>query len=146
MEFCFLFIVNRMIHDKEKVIEGELRCESLLKYLEKTKSPRKIVLSEDGSGIVSKIVFDSRNNELIGLVLPFNENGMPKLHSFQAESAEKIKELLSLPKSSLIYIVVAQPMKPKVLPYILQIFGTNNTFTAHDVLKRWSFTEKQLKK
>lgn len=68
MEFCILFIVNRMIHGKEKILEGELRCESLLNYLEATKAPRKVFLSEDASGIVSKMVFDSRNNEIIGLV------------------------------------------------------------------------------
>lgn len=146
MEFCFFFIVNRMIHDKEKILEGELRCESLLNYLEATKAPRKIFASEDASGIVSKIVYDSRNNQLIGLVSPLNENGMPLINSFRADSAERIKELLTLPKSSLIYAVVAQPIKPKVPPYILQIFGTNNKFTAHDVLKRWTFTENELKR
>lgn len=134
------------MHQKERIVEGQLRIESLLKYLETTKSPKKVFLSEDGSGIVPKIVYDSHNNELIGLVLPINQNGMPESHSFQADSTEKMKELMSLAKSNLIYIVVAQPVKANVPPFILQIFGTNNKFTSNDVLQRWSFTEKQLAK
>lgn len=134
------------MHQKERISEGELRIESLLKYLEITKSPKKVFLSEDASGIVPKIVYDSHNNELIGLVLPMNQNGMPTSHSFKAQSAERIKTQMSLPTSSLLYIVVAQPVKSNVPPFIVQIFGTNNKFTSNDVLKRWSFTEKQFKK
>lgn len=144
IEFNF-FLVNRIHRDKERIVEGQLRCESLKKHLERTNSPQQVFLSEDASGIVSKIVYDSRNNQLIGLVLPLNEKGIPILHPIEPNSAEKIKELMKLPQSNLVYIVVAQPLKSNAPPFILQIFGTNNKFKTNDVLNRWRTTEIQLK-
>lgn len=104
-------------------------------------------LSEDGSGIVKKIVYDSHTNQLIGLVLPFNKkNGMPELFTYQAKSAEAIEQLMELPQSTHVYIVVAQPLNENSIPFILQIFGTNNQFESEDVLKRWKYTEAELNK
>lgn len=141
------FLVKRIHTSKDRIVEGELRCEQLLNHLEKTNSPKSIFLSEDGSGIVQKVVYDAHYNQLIGLVLPFNEtNGMPKLFSFKAEGIEEIEKYMKLPQSTLVYIVVAQPMKVGVSPFILQIFGTNNTFDTSSVLKRWAHTESELKK
>lgn len=133
--------------DKERVIEGELRSKQLEKYLEDIKSPKYVFVSEDASGIVQKVIYDAYSNQLIGLVLPFNEiNGMPKMFSFEAKSAEDIENYLKLPQSTLVYIVAAQPLTPGSAPFILQIFGTNNKFNTNDVLKRWAHTEAELKK
>lgn len=41
---------------------------------------------------------------------------------------------------------MAQPIKAKSSPFLLQIFGTDNKFSANDVLKRWKFTVTELKK
>lgn len=128
-------------------MEGELRCKELALYLEKTNSAKTIFLSEDASGIVKKIVYDSHSNQLIGLVLPIDKkNGMPITCTFKAESAELIRQHLQQPQSSLVYIVVAQPLKKNTAPFILQIYGTDNRFKTEDVLKRWIHTEKELKR
>lgn len=71
---------------------------------------------------------------------------MPQIMSFKAESADKMKEYLGRPLSNLVYIVVAQPLKEKTPPYILQIFGTDNKFKNTDVSKRWEHTISELKK
>lgn len=74
-----LKIVVHYIHnDKDRIIEGELRCTQLVSHLKKLQAPPKVWLSEDASGIVQKAVFDSFSNQLVGLVLPVNnESGMP---------------------------------------------------------------------
>lgn len=116
-------------------------------YLEKIECPKSIFLSEDASGVVQKVVYDVYSNQLVGLVLPFNStNGMPNMLSFEAKSAEDIEKYLKLPKSTLVYIIVAQPLRTGAAPFILQIFGTNNKFKTPDVLRRWSHTEMELKK
>lgn len=133
--------------DKDRIIEGELRIEQLKKHLERTKSPNAIFLSEDASGVVRKVAYDSYTNQMIGLVLPFNEiNGMPRLFSFQAKSAEEMKSFMELPQSTLVYLIVAQPLKRDSPPFILQIFGSVNKFETSDALKRWQHTVKELKK
>lgn len=129
------------------MIEGKLRCEELRAYLEKTQCPRCVVLSEDASGLVQRVSYDVHSNLLVGLVLPFNStNGMPKLFAFEAKSAEEIEKFLKMDQSTLVYIVVAQPLVCGVAPFILQVFGTNNIFKTSDVLKRWAFTETELNK
>lgn len=106
-----------------------------------------VCLSEDASGILKKVVYDSKSNRMIGLVLPMNEkNGMPQIKTFIAESAEKMKEYLERPLSSLVYIVAAQPLKEKTPPFILQIYGTDNKFNKRAVSKRWEYTIYELKK
>lgn len=133
--------------DKERIIEGSLGCESLLKHLEATKAPKTVFLSEDASGIVAKVVFDVKSNQLVGVLLPLSEKtGMPKTLLFKAESAEQIREILEIRKPEMVYIVVAQPLAVNAVPFILQIFGSVNKFTARDVLNRWEHSIKELDK
>lgn len=141
------FSAKRIQKDKQRIIEGELRCEELNAYLDEIKSPKYVFLSEDGSGLVKKVTYDTHSNQLVGLVLPFDaSNGMPKKFSFEAKSAEDIENYLKLAQSTLVYIIVAQPLKLGAAPFILQIFGTDNKFVASDVLKRWAFTKMELNK
>lgn len=147
MRNSYIFSVNRIHTGKERITEGELRCAQLLKYLEKTKSPTQVFLSEDGSGIVKKVSYDTSSNQLVGIVLPINNvNGMPVSRSYMADSANEIEKHLERPSSSLVYIVTAQPIKKGIPPFILQVFGTDNRFKTNDVLKRWMFTINELLK
>lgn len=133
--------------DKEQLIEGKLRCSELVAHLERTNSPKSVFLSEDATGIVQKVIYDARSNQLIGLVLPLNDlNGMPKMFSFGAQSAEQIEKYMQLPQCTLVYLIVAQSLKVGVPPFILQIFGSSNKFETVDVLKRWTNTIAELEK
>lgn len=116
-------------------------------YLTKIKAPQKVFLSEDGSGIIQKVVYDVKTNQLIGLVLPIDDNsGFPKPFTFMATSEETIKNLMTMPTSSLIYIIVAQPLIENSTPFIVQMFGTNSKFNKYDVLNRWTSTISELKR
>lgn len=119
----------------------------MAEYLESNNYPKYVFLSEDGSGLVQKVTYDIHSNQLVGLVLPFNDTtGIPKMFSFEANSAEDIENFLKLPKSTLVYIVAAKPLINGAAPFILHIFGTNNKFTASDVLNRWAYTKAELNK
>lgn len=132
---------------KDRVNEGELRCKQLKEHLMRTKSPNAVFLSEDASGIVKKIVYDQVSDQLVGLVLPFDEKtGMPIRLSFKADTIEKFKEYIELAKANYVYAIVAQPLGPNATPFILQLYGTDNKFDAVSVIKRWKFTEQELKK
>lgn len=139
--------VRHIQKDKERIIEGDLRCKQLATYLGNIKSPKYVFLSEDASGIVQKVTYDVYSNQLVGLVLPFNtSNGIPKMFSFEAKSAEDIEKYLKLSQSSLVYIIVATPLKLGAAPFILQIFGTDNKFQTSEVLSRWAYTKMELNK
>lgn len=85
-------------------------------------------MSEDASGLEKRLVYDVKTNQLIGLTLPLDsKNGLPQKFSFLATSENMIRELMQKTQSSLIYIIVAQPLKKNSPSFILQLFGTDNT-------------------
>lgn len=132
--------------DKNVPIEGQLRCNELRQYLIDNKSDMNVFLSEDGSGIVKRVTYDPKTQQLVGIVLPLKENGMPKTMCFVPRSAEEIQNFMKLEQSKLVYIVVAQPLTPNIPPFIVQAFGTNNKFKKADVLARWTQIEKETKR
>lgn len=103
-------------------------------------------LSEDATGITQKVVYDVSSNQLVGIVLPLDVNGMPVLYSYKAQSIADIERFMRKPKSSHAYVKMAQPIKAKTPPFLLQIYGNDNKFRASDVLNRWKFVKFELEK
>lgn len=137
--------MNYVNQEKKKIVEGELRCLELADYLKKLKAPKQVWLSEDGSGINAKVSFDPSTNQLVGLVLPTNHNGMPVSFSFTPQSFNDIEQQMKLNQmSTLVYLVMAQPILDNSPPFILQIYGTDNRFQTEDVMLRWKHTIDQL--
>lgn len=133
--------------NKTKIVEGDLRCNELNQYLEALKAIKCVWLSEDASGIIAKVEFDAQSNQMIGLVLPINPaTGMPTPFTYLARNAGEIELNMNKDKSSLVYIIMAQPLMDGVPPFILQLFGTNNKFKSEDVLNRWKYTVEALNK
>lgn len=129
------------------MIEGELRCQELNEYLDGLKLEKYVWLSEDASSIVPKIEFDPTTNQMVGLVLPTNQStGMPTAFTFLARNADEIQINMQKKQSSSVYMVLAQPMKKGVPPFILQVYGTDNTFTTKSVLLRWKHTITELER
>lgn len=132
---------------KQRIIEGELRSKELKEYLERLRLKKCVWLCEDASGINSSIQFDSATNQMVGLVLPLHEGtGMPIPFTFLAKNSEEIMKNIQKPTSTLVYLILAQPLMEKAPPFVLQIFGTKNTFTAVNVIERWEHTKAALKK
>lgn len=141
-----VFTVGYIGEKKCRINEGELRCSELSRYLDKLKLKNSVWLCEDASRIVAKVEYDPSTNQLIGLVLPFDNDRIPVAFTFMANSAEDIQNYAKQSKSTHVYIVLAQPLMPNVPPFILQIFGTNNTFTSRDVSHRWNKIVSELDK
>lgn len=132
---------------KVKIIEGKLRCDELKTYLQKINAPNCVWLSEDGSGIIQKVSYDVGSNQLVGLLLPLDEcTGMPKYLTYSAENLALIEKHMKNRVSSLVYVIMAQPVKENAPPFILQLFGTDNSFRSSDVLNRWKYMQEELDK
>lgn len=68
---CFILfckIVRCINESKTRIVEGQLRCEELRDYLNERKASTDVWLSEDASGVISKIQYDPTLNQLIGIV------------------------------------------------------------------------------
>lgn len=138
----------RCIDDTRRcILEGDLRSEQLAKYLLDRNAGNDIWLCEDASGIIAKIQYDQTLDQLVGIVLPIDGNsGCPKRYEHTATNEEEIRTFMQSVKSTLVYIVMAIPLKEGVPPFILQLYGTDNKFKAIDVIKRWDHTIHDLKR
>lgn len=103
-------------------------------YLKRLNLPAAVWISGDGSGIMPKIEYDSATNQLVGFVLPFGDNGQPIPFTYLARSANEIESQMkdeTLSKASLVYLVMARPLKEDIPPFVLSVFGTDNKFTTY---------------
>lgn len=66
--------------------------------------------------------------------------------SFEATNADTIKRIAKEPISKSVYVIMAQALDERVPPFVLQINGTNGSFTACDVIRRWHYTKLELEK
>lgn len=133
--------------NKRKLIEGELRCGELSEYLDNLNTKKYVWLSEDGSGINASMKFDPVTNQIIGPVLPINQiSGIPESFTFNAKTAAEMLTISKEPVSTIVYIVLAQPLVENAPPFVLQIFGTDNKFKSINVVNRWSHTITELEK
>lgn len=139
--------MHYICESKEKVIEGEVRCAALAKYIEKTNAPYRVWLAEDGSSVISKVEYDPATNQVVGLLLPTHAtNGLPIPFSFIAKSADDIQKYVLEKPTSLIYFVMAQPLKQNTPPFLLLMLGTDNRFTFKTVIQRWTSLKQRLAK
>ena len=49
-------------------------------------------------------------------------------------------------RANALYLVMAQPLDEKVPPFVLQMYGTTNSFDTQDVIRRWDITKSMLEK
>lgn len=93
------------------------------------------------------VKYDPCHNHLVGLLLPMDsQNGCPITSSYKVKTVEEIENILAIEKASLVYTVLAKSLDMRVPPFCLQLFGTNNSFSASDVRSRWAYTVDQLEK
>jgi hypothetical protein len=137
--------ITRFIEKYDSAMEGELQLEQLNQFLHENHYPKKIWISEDGTKIVDKILYNDRHNNMVGIVLPFDENGMPILNQYKVNTALDIKLFMTKEKASILYIVMAKPICKNSKAFCLCYFGTTNKFRTDHVLKRWLFMEEKLK-
>lgn len=71
---------------------------------------------------------------------------LPMSNTYLATSLSEIEDHMKKPKSSLVYIIMAQPVKVNSPPFLLQIYGTDNRFSSQDVTNRWKYTIEELRK
>ncbi|KAJ6649437.1 hypothetical protein Bhyg_04672 [Pseudolycoriella hygida] len=129
------------------IIEGKVRSKELGAFLIKRNLPMKVWLSEDSTKNVNKIEYDETTDQLVGLVLPMDSNGMPIPFSFSSESVFKMQHsLLNYPKAEYAYTVMSRSLNVNSPSFCLSLFGTDNKFNSGQVLKRWAVTESLCEK
>lgn len=141
--------MNRFIRNNAKpVIEGECRFNDLREFLDKRNLPRFICVSEDATRITGRIQYKKDDNEVVGFVLPLNQTtSMPESHHFKATSFDTIENYFNEEtRSNLLYTFIAQTLQKDSPSFCFNLFGTNNSFTYLDVLKRRKYITEEMRK
>ena len=136
------------LHDlinKSDVIgaEGQFGFQSLEKY-----ASRFGFCSEDMTGVIRKVEYDSSSNSFVGFATPIID-GVPMAQSYQADTFDELKDIFqSTEIASLLNVHMFQsvPMLDSVThapkPCLLSAYGVNNKSNAMDILRRWIYMLK----
>lgn len=84
--------IRGIIYQHPPVIEGVFRINELKQFLVERNLPLKVHLSEDATVLSPRVQYDPKTNQLVGLVLPFDKDGLPVPASFPATSAHIIAQ------------------------------------------------------
>ena len=71
--------------DREQLVEGEFRFDSIKDHLKSTGVSYAFV-PEDCTGAVQKVCYDRQPNSFVGFCPPLQNNGFPKVLFFDIES------------------------------------------------------------
>lgn len=141
---------NRIIRKMDDaVIEGCLRANELLKYLNERELPLVVTLSEDATGIEGRVQYDPKTNQVSGFTLPLNyENGMPIPLAYPARSGIEILNHFNNNNNTIaryVNVIMARPLAD-FPSFPLLIFSSDSKFKSQHVLNRWNFIVNELKK
>lgn len=144
-------VFKNYIYNEENITDGKLRIKELKKFLLEQNLPLKVWLSNNSIEIVDKIRYCKRTNQIVGFVLPSDENGMPTSNVFEATSAKTIKEILKNGvRAKTLNFVIAQALSENAPFFCLLMHGTNrgtNDDCSYEVMsKRLEFIKNELKR
>ncbi|KAK3926414.1 Endopolyphosphatase [Frankliniella fusca] len=135
------------ITEAERILTQTLLLKELKNFLVSHNLPVKVCISENGTRIQQKFLYDQTTNQIIGPVLPLANKGVTITCSFPAISAAAIAAHLKRSNlSSSAYAFMAQPLRKGAPSFCLCLFGTDNRFSAQHTFRRWSFIREELSK
>ncbi|CAF1474264.1 unnamed protein product, partial [Didymodactylos carnosus] len=127
-------------NNNENVIEeGKFQIDHLLKHASVIDC-RYGFMSEDSTGVIRKIEYDSVTNAFIGFSTPLIA-GLPSCKHFQIDAFDELKNWFSTyEKAQLLNVHMFQPITTNSAlssPYLFSTYGTSSKFTPNDIWCRW---------
>ena len=133
--------IQTAIHSEYQVIdEGSFRFDELKEHIDRYKAPSFVSIAEDATRVVGRVEYDCATDRCVGFVLPLNSDGLPAIDAFVAVSFSAMEDTFR--KNSVVkyaYVYMAQPLWQNVPPFCLACLGTDNKFSAEDLLPRWKY-------
>ncbi|CAF4613192.1 unnamed protein product, partial [Rotaria sp. Silwood2] len=140
-------LTTLILNSNLKISEAEFRLDQLQKHFENL-NLQYAFGSEDATGVIKKIKYDSIANKFIGFPTPL-DHGVPIKEYYHTDSLDTLKLWFnSIDKSSLLNVHMIQPVQSttqNTLPssFLLSAYGIDNTATANDILQRWWYIFNQ---
>ena len=126
--------------EREQLVEGEFRFDSMKAHL-KSMNVSYAFVAEDCTGAVQKVCYDRQSNSFVGFCPPLQNDGFPRVLSFNIESFYELEKAFETkPLSSLLNVHAIQPIAGHgqySSPFLLAAYGSNNKFDTYHVISRW---------
>ena len=134
-----LCTVQRIIHsDYKSIAEGEFLFDELFAHLNSYGATKAIAIAEDATRVIARAQYDQETDRVVGFVLPCDGNGLPIVDSFIASSFSAIETMFKNNEiAKFAYVYMAQALSLHVPAFCLACLGTDNRFSADEILKRW---------
>ena len=126
-----------------RIEEGEFRFEELRSYLKKANCSFAYG-SEDSTTVINKVQYDTETNSFVGFCGSLR-NGLPSIRQYQTDDFSKLEDWFhTRNQSTLVNIHMIQPITNSTLaPFLLSGFGTDNTYDAVSIIRRWLHVYEQ---
>ena len=140
--------VQHIVHSQYAHIEeGKYRFDELLEHLSKHKLPHIVTVAEDATRIVKKVEYDSATDSCVGFVIPSNADGLPRINTYQAVSFKAIEHMFATSTiAKYAYVYVVQSLQEGAPSFCLACIGSDNKFSAYEILMRWKYIHDELAK
>lgn len=131
----------------ERTDEGEIRFNRISEYIKKNDELPFVVIGEDDTKLSERPRYDAKNDEIVGLQLPLDRNGLPIRGSFKFTTLKEVQSYLRDNKtSSYAKLLTVRSITPGSKVYHLLVYGTRGADKGSDVGARWSFIFKEFAK
>lgn len=126
----------------ERIHEGTFHFDSLVQFLS-IGGCKVCFCAEDATGVIQKVTYDASMKTFVGFVARL-EDGRPQAAYFRTDSYQELQGWFAQQKkATLLNIHVVQGLPsthgPSPVPFVLAAYGTDNCFSADDVLTRWKW-------
>lgn len=106
-----------------------------------------VVLSVDDTKISERLRYDPQSNNVMGLQLPLNKDGVPIRGAFQFTTLADVQQFLSTSSmASYAKLMTITSLGPNSTTYHLVIYGTKGSDTSPDVNASCEFVQREFAK
>lgn len=122
------------------VREGVFQFEEIADFITKRGWAREVWISVDETKLQPRLRYNEKDDCIMGLELPLDENGVPKACFFKFTKISAVKKYLEdYPKASYAKLVSCRSLDPNSSPLIVVIYGTSGTDQSAGIGLRWEY-------
>lgn len=131
----------------ERTNEGEVRFKQIAEYIKFNDELPFIVISEDDTKTSERPRYDPTNDEITGLQLPLDKDGLPIRGSFKFTTLKEAQRYLRNNRTtSYAKLLTARSITPDSKTYHLLVYGTRGSDKSAEIGARWGFIHREFEK
>lgn len=140
-----LSTVKRRLGQESPLQEGEFQVHAIKEAMQIDDEPMYVWVAGDDTKVTSRIHYNIKDDTIVGLELPLDENGVPKKSFFKFTTIKEVQNYLEqYPRSSYVKLMTCRSLKPESKTHILVIYGTKGYEKTEGVKLRWGHVFKIL--